>query len=74
MTHDKNLTEMLEESRREEDRLREEYFSKCGPYTGDECPNCGRIRVMKGKDKKRRCEKCCWCIEDKEYDNAFYRY
>lgn len=41
---------------------------KFGDYTSDNCPECGRDRVILGADNKRRCEKCTWCIEDNEYD------
>jgi hypothetical protein len=36
--------------------------------TGEACPNCKRVRVMRGEDGNRRCEKCAWCIEEKSYD------
>ena len=36
-------------------------------YTGEECPNCGRVRVEAWTCGKRICEKCHWCIEDNEY-------
>lgn len=50
--------------------------SKIGDYENPEdgCPKCGRFRVMKGDDKKHRCEKCCWCIEDGAYDEDFMDY
>ena len=48
--------------------------SKEGDYTDDECPNCGRSRIMKGDDKKRRCEKCAWCIEDNIYDYDYLEF
>lgn len=38
-----------------------------GEYTEEECPECGRERVMLCQDGKRHCEKCGWCIEDNEY-------
>ena len=43
---------------------------KCGDYANAEtgCTNCGRNRVMLGSDGKHRCEKCCWCLEDGDYD------
>lgn len=46
---------------------------KNGDYDNPEngCLNCGRFRVMKGDDKKHRCEKCGWCIEDDQYDADF---
>ena len=49
---------------------------KNGDYDNPEngCPNCGRFRVMKGDDKKHRCEKCGWCIEDDQYDADFIEY
>lgn len=40
-------------------------------YTGDNCPNCGRNRILtirvQDNKIKRICEKCSWCIEDSEY-------
>lgn len=36
-------------------------------YTGEACPNCGRVRVESWTCGKRICEKCHWCIEDNEY-------
>lgn len=36
-------------------------------YTGDECPNCGRVRVKAWTCGKHICEKCHWCIEDQAY-------
>ena len=36
-------------------------------YTGDTCPNCGRVRIVATSSGKRVCEKCSWCIEDGEY-------
>jgi hypothetical protein len=35
-----------------------------GDYTGDDCPNCGRQRLMTAEDPTGRerviCEKCMW--------------
>lgn len=45
---------------------------KMGPYMGDPCPNCGRIRLMKGKDGGTRCEKCAWWVEANTYDYELY--
>ena len=55
----------------EEERWTKEQQAKCGDYKNGEagCPNCGRHRVMRGDDGKRRCEKCAWCIEDASYDS-----
>lgn len=36
-------------------------------YTGDTCPNCGRVRVLMTESGKRICEKCRWIIEDECY-------
>lgn len=36
-------------------------------YTGDTCPNCGRVRVLMTESGKRICEKCLWIIEDECY-------
>ena len=51
----------------------ESQWSKLGDYDNPEngCPNCGRHRVMIGDDKKHRCEKCSWCVEDNDYDTVF---
>lgn len=48
--------------------------AKCGDYTGEDCPNCGRERIMRGADGKRYCEKCAWCIEDGKYDGDLLEY
>lgn len=55
---------------------RQAQIEKMGDYDNppDGCPNCGRQRVMIGRDGKHRCEKCCWCIEDGEYDGQFLDY
>lgn len=37
-----------------------------GDYVG-ECPNCGRHRLCRCPNGKRRCEKCNWCPEDGAY-------
>lgn len=42
-------------------------LGECLDYTGDECPNCGRVRVVAWSCGKRICEKCHWCIEDEAY-------
>lgn len=42
-------------------------LGECLDYTGEECPNCGRVRVEMWSCGKRICEKCHWCIEDEEY-------
>lgn len=36
-------------------------------YTGEVCPNCGRVRVDAWTCDKCICEKCHWCIEDGAY-------
>ena len=36
-------------------------------YTGQECPNCGRIRVEHYSGGYDICEKCLWCIQLNEY-------
>ena len=38
-------------------------------YTGEPCPNCGRVRVEEYSGGKHICEKCNWCVEDEEYFN-----
>lgn len=64
----------MAESQREADEFRVRNAAKCGNYTGEDCPNCGRSRVLLGNDQKRRCEKCQWCIEDGNYDGELVRY
>lgn len=61
----------FDQGRKEEEEKRERNHSKMGGYTSDDCPNCGRQRIMKGDDGKHRCEKCAWCIEDNEIDFEF---
>ncbi len=55
-----------------EDTSLDSDMSKFGDYDNpkDGCPNCGRYRIMLGDDKKHRCEKCGWCIEDEDYDTS----
>lgn len=43
-----------------------------GDYVSMACPNCGRHRVMICQDGKHHCEKCNWCVEDREYQTEFY--
>lgn len=38
-----------------------------GHYDGTDCSNCGRQRMMKCANGKRRCEKCNWDPEAKDY-------
>lgn len=65
----KSFAELIAESQEEDAREFHRWRSKrSSKYTGEDCPNCGRSRVMLGKDKKHRCEKCAWCIEDSNYD------
>lgn len=60
----------------EDDRWYACQNGKMGAYENppNGCPNCSRHRVMVGADKKHRCEKCAWCIEDNERDYAFLQY
>ena len=39
-------------------------------YDTEDCPNCGRLRLMIANTEcgaKRVCEKCGWCVEDNNY-------
>lgn len=39
-------------------------------YTGEHCPNCTRNRLLTYETNignKTVCEKCNWCVEDKDY-------
>lgn len=58
---------------RENDKKQSE---KMGEYENPEngCPKCARHRVMIGADKKHRCEKCGFCIEENDYDAEFIAY
>jgi len=44
--------------------MTEAYWSAYGEYTGDDCPNCHRQRLMQCTDSQDReriiCEKCHW--------------
>jgi len=64
----------FDEGRKEEDEKRDRNNSKMGDYTGDDCPNCSRQRIMKSDDGKHRCEKCGWCIEDNAIDLEFQSF
>lgn len=71
-----SFADAMQKERERDERNREMQVAKMGDYDNppDGCPNCGRQRVMLGDDGKHRCEKCCWCIEDGEYDGAFLDY
>ena len=68
------LGDQLEADYQREQQHNDRQRDKFGDYTGDDCTNCGRVRVMTGKDGKHRCEKCAWCVEDKGYDHEFSSY
>ncbi len=36
-------------------------------YTGNHCPNCGRLRVERYESGLEICEKCNWCEQTKSY-------
>jgi len=36
-------------------------------YTGEPCPNCGRVRVERYESGLEICEKCNWCEQTKSY-------
>ena len=36
-------------------------------YTGEPCPNCGRLRVERYESGLEICEKCNWCEQTKSY-------
>lgn len=40
-----------------------------GDYDGTDCPNCGRARMLKCVNGKRRCEKCNWDPEKGDYSD-----
>jgi len=64
-----SLGESLARTQAEDDARLERYLERFrGEYTGEDCPECGRWRVILCHDGKRRCEKCHWCIEEERYD------
>ena len=69
-----SLSDMINEINKQEEETRERNQNKEGDYTSDLCPNCHRSRIMLGDDKKRRCEKCAWCIEYRDYDYEYLSY
>lgn len=69
-----NLGENLGREQERRQRWLSEQAAKCGDYINDACPNCNRMRLMRGSDGKHRCEKCCWCVEDRGYDMEFLDY
>lgn len=36
-------------------------------YTGEECKNCGRVRVEQWENGDKVCEKCSWDQVKEEY-------
>lgn len=36
-------------------------------YTGNRCPNCGRVRLELYENGKEVCEKCEWCPQEGRY-------
>jgi len=57
------LTRDQEESEREK-------LAWSGDYDGTDCPNCGRQRMLKCSNGKRRCEKCNWDPEAGTYSEG----
>jgi ribosomal protein L37AE/L43A len=41
-----------------------------GDYDGTTCLNCGRLRMLKCNNGKRRCEKCNWDPETGTYSEC----
>lgn len=40
-------------------------------YTGEDCPNCGRLRVERWTNGNRICEKCNWNLDKKKYEKSY---
>jgi hypothetical protein len=59
------MSDDIGRTQEEEDRRRKEWA--LGDYTAEDCENCGRQRVCRCDNGKRRCEKCNWCPEEKRY-------
>ena len=60
----------------EEMQMREAGAAKHRKPTGGCCtnPKCGRARLVKGDDGKKRCTDCAWCVDDGAFDGEFARY
>ena len=59
----------------EEAEKREAFWKALGEdegYTEDDCPECGRHRLIHYSCGKTICEKCNWCVEDKDFFNWDY--
>lgn len=44
---------------------------KCIGYTGDECDECGRVRVEAWENGDKICEKCGWNQDEKYYETDY---
>lgn len=44
-----------------------------GEYTEENCPECGRERIMLCQDGKRHCKKCNYNLDDNEYQSEWYK-
>ncbi len=61
----------------EEEKQHDEYWNSLGRelgYTGENCINCGKNRVIKYSKGKRICEKCSYDQDKKEYDFEYNKY
>lgn len=61
----------------EEEKQHDKYGNSLGSelgYTGENCINCGRNRVIKYSKGKRICEKCSYDQDKKEYDFEYNKY
>ena len=52
------MSDFTDAMKAEQDREEKERTNWAGDYDGTDCPNCGRQRVLKCHNGKRRCEKC----------------
>jgi hypothetical protein len=58
-------------TRDQEESMREK-LAWSGDYDGTTCPNCGRERMLLCANGKRRCEKCNWDPDAKDYSEGPY--
>ncbi len=65
MSKPQSISESMAQSQVEEDALYATWA--LGDYDSEDCPKCGRHRLCKCPNGKRRCEKCNWCPEDGDY-------
>jgi len=62
-----NISDCVEKTWKQEAKEKEDW---AGDYDGSDCPNCGRQRVIKCTNGKRRCEKCNYDADSNTYSDC----